>query len=197
VRWRSCSRAPVVSVRESILVSSPPAFPLREVRHAGVNWFAAYTCARHEKSVARQLEERKIDYFLPLYKSWRRWADRRKEVELALFPSYVFVHIDSKERLRVLQLPGVVNLVSFNGSPATLPDSEIEGLRNGLDQGVYAQPHPYLRAGRRVKVVRGPLSGTSGILVRKRDKLRFVISIDVLMRSVAVELNADDIVAAA
>ena len=186
-----------MSVRESILVSSPPAFPLPEVRPAGTNWFAAYTCARHEKSVARQLEERKIDCFLPLYKSWRRWADRRKEIELALFPSYVFVHIDPKDRLRVLQLPGVVRLVCFNGSPAALPKFEIEGLRSGLEHGVYAQPHPYLRAGRRVRVVRGPLSGTSGILVRKRDKLRFVISIDVLMRSVAVELNADDIVAAA
>ena len=186
-----------MSVRESILVSSPLALPPPELHPAGVSWFAAYTCARHEKSVARQLEERGIDCFLPLYKSWRRWADRRKQVELALFPSYVFVRIDPKERLRVLQLPGVVRLVSFNGSLAALPESEIEGLRNCLEEGDYAQPHPYLRIGRRVSVVRGPLSGASGILIRKRDKLRFVISIDVLMRSVAVELNADDIVAAA
>jgi len=160
------------------------------------HWYAAYTYGRHEKSVARQLEERNINCFLPLYKSWRRWADRRKEVELALFPSYVFVRIDPCQRLRVLQLPGVVRLVSFNGSPAVLPESEIEGLRSGLEQGVYAEPHPYLRVGRRVRVVRGPLAGAHGILVRKKDKPRFVISVDVLMRSVAVELNAEDIVAA-
>lgn len=186
-----------MSVRHSILVSSPDALRPPEVRPVEANWLAVYTCARHEKSVARQLEERKINCFLPLYKSWRQWADRRKQVDLALFPSYVFVHIDPRERLRVLQLPGVVRLVSFNGNPAVLPETEIEGLRNGLEQGVYAQPHPYLRTGCRVRVVRGPLAGTSGILVRKKDKLRFVISIDVLMRSVAVELNADDIVSAA
>ena len=187
----------IVSFPESIPVFSGSALALPEVSPIQASWFAAYTCARHEKSVARQLEDRDVDCFLPLYKSWRRWADRRKQIELALFPSYVFVHIDSRERLRVLQLPGVVRLVSFNGSPAALPDSEIEGLRSGLEQGVYAQPHPYLRTGNRVRVVRGPLSGTSGILVRKKDKFRFVISIDVLMRSVAVELNTEDIVAAA
>lgn len=186
-----------MSVRDSIVVSSPLPPLLPGVRSADPYWLAAYTRARHEKSVVRQLTERKIECFLPLYRSWRQWADRRKQVELALFPSYVFIHIDPRERLRVLQLPGVVRLVSFNGTPAALPEREIEGLRNGLEQGVYAQPHPYLRSGSRVRVVRGPLSGASGILVRKKDKLRFVISIDVLMRSVAVELNTDDIAAAA
>jgi transcription antitermination factor NusG len=182
-----------VSAREPVLVSrSVP--PIPEVNAAQVHWYATYTCARHEKSVARQLQERNINCFLPLYKSWHRWADRRKQVELALFPGYVFVHIDPRERLRVLQLPGVVRLVGFNGAPAPLPENDIESLRNGLEQGIYAQPHPYLRTGRRVLVVRGPLAGAQGVLLRKKDKLRFVISIDVLMRSVAVELDAEDIV---
>ena len=185
-----------MSDREPILVSMPTAGHLPEGRPEDANWYAAYTSARHEKSVARQLEERSINCFLPLYRSWHHWADRRKQVELALFPSYVFVHIDPRERLRVLQLPGVVRLVSFNGRPAPLPETDIEGLRSGLEQGIYAQPHPYLRAGRRVLVVRGPLAGARGILLRKKDKLRFVISIDVLMRSVAVELDAEDIVSA-
>ena len=185
-----------MSAGDPILVSIPAAGSTPEVRTAGANWYAAYTNARHEKSVARQLDERSIDCFLPLYRSWHRWADRRKQVELALFPGYVFVHIDPRERLRILQLPGVVRLVSFNGTPAPLPETEIEVLRNGLEQGIYALPHPYLRAGRRVRVIRGPLAGAHGILVRKKDKLRFVISIDVLMRSVAVELDAEDIVAA-
>lgn len=160
------------------------------------HWFAAYTCSRQEKVIARQLQLRQIDCFLPLYQSWRQWADRRKQVELALFPSYIFIRIPLLERLRVLEIPGVVRFVSFDGRPAALPESEIQGLRNGLEHGVYAQPHPYLRTGRRVRVVRGPLCGTQGILVRKKDKMRFVVSIDVLMRSVSVELDPADLVAA-
>ena len=98
------------------------------------NWYAVYTCARHEKYVARQLEERSIDVFLPLYRSWRRWKDRRKEIELALFPGYVFVRTVLQNRLTVLQLPGVVRFVSFNNRPVPLPVEEIEALRGGLEQ---------------------------------------------------------------
>lgn len=152
-------------------------------------WYAAYTCSRYEKHVARQLQERRIDCFLPLYRSWRRWKDRRKQIELALFPSYVFVRMAWPERLRVLDLPGVVRLVSFNGRPAPLPDPEIEALRRGLEQRIYAEPHPYLRVGHKVRVVQGPLAGTRGILALKKDKLRLVISLDVLMRSIAVEVS--------
>jgi transcription antitermination factor NusG len=156
-------------------------------------WNAIYTCARHEKYVAKQLEERSIDHFLPLYRSWHTWKDRRKQVELALFPSYVFVHISVQTRLRVLQLEGVVHLVTFNGQPAALPELEIEALRNGLEQKIYAEPHPYLTVGRKVRVRRGPLLGTEGILIRWKDKLRVVISLEVLMRSVAVEVDAADL----
>jgi transcription antitermination factor NusG len=157
------------------------------------HWYAIYTCARHEKYVARQLEERGIDHFLPLYRSWHTWKDRRKQVELALFPSYVFVNICMQARLRVLQLEGVVHIVTFNGQPAALPQPEIDALRNGLTQRIYAEPHPYLTAGRRVRVCRGPLLGTEGILIRWKDKFRVVISLDVLMRSVAVEVDAADL----
>jgi transcription antitermination factor NusG len=156
-------------------------------------WYAIYTCARHEKYVAKQLEERGITHFLPLYRSWHTWKDRRKQVELALFPSYVFVNICMQARLRVLQLEGVVHIVTFNGQPAALPQLEIDALRNGLAQRIYAEPHPYLTAGRRVRICRGPLLGTEGILVRWKDKLRVVISLDVLMRSVAVEVDAADL----
>ena len=94
-------------------------------------WYAAYTCPRHEKYVARQLDERCIDTFVPLYRSLRRWKDRRTQIELPLFPGYVFVHFNLEQRLRILELPGVVRLVSFNGQPATLPEYEIETLRKG------------------------------------------------------------------
>lgn len=156
-------------------------------------WYAAYTYSRQEKCVARQLEERRIHCFLPMYHSLRRWADRRKQIDLALFPSYVFVHIALRNRLRVLELPGVARLVSFNGQPAPLPERDIETLRDGLERGIYAEPHPYLHTGRRVRVVRGPMAGTQGVLLRKKEKFRFVLSLDVLMRSVAVELDASDV----
>src|SRR5437762_479965 len=112
-------------------------------------WYAACTRSRHEKSIVRQLEERGIEYFLPLYRSVRRWKDRRKELDLVLFPGYVFVHLALAERLRVLQLPGVSRFVSFNGQPAALPNDDVEALRNGLAHSVVAEHHPYLTVGRR------------------------------------------------
>jgi len=159
-----------------------------------VLWYAAYTCSRHEKRVAEQLEERGIEHFLPLYRSVRRWKDRKKELELVLFPGYVFVRLDLADRLRVLQLPGVVRFVSFNGQPASLPGDDIEGLRNGLSHRLVAEHHPFLNVGRRVRVVSGPLSGAQGILVRRRNDSRLVISVEAIMRSVAVEIDATDVV---
>ena len=157
------------------------------------HWYAAHVCSRHEKQVARQLEERRVSCFLPVYRSVRRWKDRRKELDLVLFPGYVFVHLDLKDRLRVLQVPSVVRFVSFRGHPAPLPDSEIEALSNGLAGGVRAEPHPYLKVGRRVRVKYGPLAGAQGILVRRKDKFRVVLSIDLIMRSVAVEVDEADV----
>jgi transcription antitermination factor NusG len=157
------------------------------------SWYALYTCPRHEKRVAKQIEQNRISCFLPLYRSVRRWKDRRKEIDLALFPGYVFVHIALKDRLRVLQLASVVRFVSFNGRPVALPAGEMEALMNGLTRGVRAEPHPYLTVGRRVNVKHGPLAGSQGILVRRKDKFRVVLSLDLIMRSVAVEVDEADI----
>jgi transcription antitermination factor NusG len=143
--------------------------------------------------VAEQIERCRISCFLPLYRSVRRWKDRRKELELALFPGYVFVRIALKDRLRVLQLPGVVRFVSFNGYPVPVPDGEMESLMNGLRSGVRLEPHPYLTVGRRVRVRCGPLARTQGILVRRKDKFRVVLSLDLIMRSVGVEVDESDI----
>jgi transcription antitermination factor NusG len=173
-----------------------------DLNHSGVaptpilgvsRWYAAYTCTNHERRVAQQLSERNVENFLPLYRSVRRWKDRRKELQLALFPSYVFVHMDVKDRLRVLQLPGVVNLVSFGGVPAPLLDSEIEGLRNGLIHDGRVKSHPYLAVGRRVRIVDGPFTGIEGIIVRRKEKLRVVLSISLIQRSVAIEVSESDI----
>ena len=171
----------------------------REVADCGsraTHWYALYTNPRHEKIVAKQLQERCVENFLPLYRTWHRWKDRRKQVELALFPGYVFVRILEQDKLHVLRVPGAVNLVSFNGKLAALPEPEIEALRNALDNEVCAEPCPYLRIGRRVRVVRGPMAGAEGILCRKKDRYRVVISVEVLMRSVALEIDGTDLEAA-
>ncbi len=157
------------------------------------HWLAVYTCARHEKKVAHQLQERGIECFLPLYRSVRRWKDRRKELELVLFPSYIFVRPAFKDRLRVLQLPGVVRFVTFNGEPAVLSGGDIEALRNGMAHRLQPEHHPYLTAGRRVKVVHGPLSGAEGFLSRWKNSSRLVISIDAIMRSISVEIDETDV----
>ncbi len=157
-------------------------------------WYALYTCPRHEKRVAEQVEQRRISCFLPLYRSVRRWKDRRKELELALFPGYVFVRIAPQNRLQVLMLPGVIRLVMFNGQPSALPEEEIESLRRGLAGCVGMTPHPYLQVGRRVRVRSGPMAGLEGILRRRKEGLRLVISIEMLARAVAVEIDEADVV---
>ena len=160
---------------------------------ARLEGYAAYTHARHEKRVAQQLQERGIEHFLPVYHSVRLWKDRRKELEMVLFPGYVFARIELTEKLRVLQLPGVVRFVSFNGQPTALPGEDLQALRNALQQGMRAEHHPFLTVGRRIKVMRGPLTGARGILVRQKTNCRIVISIDAIMRSVAVEIDESDV----
>ena len=157
------------------------------------NWYALYTCSRHEKQVAAHLQQRDIEFFLPLYSSIRRWKDRRVHLQLPLFPSYVFVHTSLDRRIDVLSVPGAVRFVAFNGRPAVLPESDLLRLRAGLDQGLLAQPHPYLKVGRRVRLRSGPLAGTEGILLRKKNQFRLIVSIDLIMRSVAVEIDAADV----
>ena len=143
--------------------------------------------------MAEQIEQRHISCFLPLYRSVRRWKDRRKELELALFPGYVFVRIEPQTRLRVLNLPGVVRMVTFNGQPAALPEAEIESLRRGLAGRARMAPHPYLQMGRRVRLRSGPMAGLEGTLSRRKEGLRLVVSIEMLMRAVAVEVDEADV----
>lgn len=159
-------------------------------------WYAAYTRAQHEKRVADQLAAREVEHFLPLYVTVRHWKDRRVQLHLPLFPGYVFVRLALRERLRVLELPGVVRLVGFNGLPAALPDEEIETMRIGLSRLLRTEPYPYLKVGRRVRIVGGPLVGLEGILLRKKGSLRVVVSLDLIQRSIGVDVEAADIKAA-
>ncbi len=175
---------------------TPLVFPESVADSREPRWYAAYTCANHEKQVAQQLQRRSVEGFLPLYESVRRWKDRRVRLKLPLFPSYVFVHMALRDRLKVLQVPGVANLVSFDGHPAPLSDQDIEAIRACLAGPHPIQPHRYLQRGQRVRVLSGPLAGLTGIVVRQKKTTRFVISFDLLMRSVSVELDSSDLHAA-
>jgi transcription antitermination factor NusG len=157
------------------------------------HWFAAYTCAQHEKRVAAELAMREVEHFLPLYSSVRRWKDRRVTLDLPLFPGYVFVRLALRDRLRVVQIPSVVRLVGFNGLPAALPDEEMKLLRSGLCQSLRAEPHPFLTVGRRVRIIGGPLAGIEGVLKRKRNSLRVVVSLSLIQRAVAVDVDIADV----
>jgi transcription termination/antitermination protein NusG len=157
------------------------------------NWFAAYTNSHHEKRVAEHLAKRQIESFLPLYSAQRRWRNGCKVIlDLPLFPGYVFARIDRRERVRVLEVPGVLSLVGFGREPAPLPDHEIEALRSGLGLRKI-EPHPYLVIGKRVRIKAGALAGMEGVLVRKKNNFRVVLTLDMIMQSVAVEVDADDV----
>jgi transcription antitermination factor NusG len=157
------------------------------------HWYAAYTCAQHEKRVAAELGMRGVEHFLPLYSSVRRWKDRRVQLELPLFPGYVFVRLALRDRLRVVQIRSVVRLVGFGGAPTELPDTEMEIMRSGLSQGLRAEPHPFLTIGRRVAITGGPFAGLEGVLKRKKNSLRVVVSLELIQRSVAVDVDVADI----
>jgi transcription antitermination factor NusG len=156
-------------------------------------WFAVYTSSRHEKRVALHFAEREIEAFLPLYATRHRWRNRCEvTVELPLFPNYVFVRMAARERARILEVPGVLALVGAGKISAPLPDFEIETLRSGMGQR-RIEPHPYLVIGERVRITAGPMTGMEGVLVRKKNNFRVVLALDVIMRSVAVEVDAEDV----
>lgn len=174
---------------------APLSLPCFNTTCGGLQWFAAYVNSRHEKSVVRHLDERCVESFLPLYQATHRWKNGRHLVQLPLFPGYVFVRLASAERTKVLQVPGVNYIVGNHGAPTPLPHIEIEALRNALKRGVVAQPYPYLKIGTRVEIRKGPMEGIVGVLQRWRGQYRVVISVDLIMQSVAVEVDVADVAA--
>ncbi|HKV63629.1 MAG TPA: UpxY family transcription antiterminator [Candidatus Acidoferrum sp.] len=158
-----------------------------------LRWYAAYTRANHEKRVADQLLERGVENFLPQYESVRKWKDRRVLLQLPLFPGYVFVHLALQNRLDVLQVPGVARLVGYAGRPVAVPEDEFARIREFLKKGLHAEPHPHLTIGRRVRVRSGPLEGAEGIVIRRKNGNRLVISLELIQRAMAVDLNAADL----
>jgi transcription antitermination factor NusG len=184
------------SLISATLAQIEPVLPLGTPERdaaADVQWYAAYTRANQEKRVAKQLTWRSVEHFLPMYESVRRWKDRRVRLQLPLFPGYVFVRLALRDRLRVLAVPGVARLVGFDGRPTVVPAEDIEAIRACLERNRNVQPHPYVLCGQRVRVLNGPLAGFSGIVVRQKNRTRFVVSFDVLERSVSVELEGTEV----
>ena len=156
-------------------------------------WFAANTGSCQEKRVAQHLSTRDIEFFLPVYRTISRWKNGlRATIERPLFPGYVFVRIDRTEKVRVLELPGVLSIIGAGREPISLPTEEIQALREASEL-MNLEPHAYLNAGSSARVLRGPLSGMTGIVVRRKNKTRLVLSVDLIMKSVSVEIAEQDL----
>jgi transcription antitermination factor NusG len=176
-----------------VLAESRQPLVLHNVDGNDTRWFAVYTNSRHEKCVAKHFDERHIESFLPLYQKLHHWTKRNcVRLDLPLFPNYVFVHIAPQQRTSVLAVPGVLAMVGHGNTASSLPDVEIESLRSGLQLRKF-EPHPYLVAGERVRITTGSLEGMEGILLRRKNDLRVVLTLDLIKRSVAVEVDAQDV----
>ena len=156
-------------------------------------WYAAYTKPRHEKSLAKFLEESRVECFLPLIEKQRKWSDRITTVEVPLFSGYLFVKTAWDNRFAVIDAPGYVNFVKFGDSIAQIPEGEIEALRVAVQNFITIDPYPFLKKGTPVRVKRVPLQGFEGILEEKNKKHRLILSVNIIERSVAVEIDAADV----
>src|SRR5205807_7719881 len=162
---------------------------VRPSDHA-VGWYAIYTRHQHEKTVAGILTSKGFETLLPLYSAAHRWKDRTKLLSLPLFPCYVFLKGGLERRLDILTTPGIRALVSTEGQPAAIPHSEIEGVRRAVESGASVEPHPLLKCGEWVRIKCGPLAGIQGILVRKKNLYRLVLSVEILGKAASVEIDA-------
>lgn len=158
------------------------------------DWFAVWTRSRHEQVVRAELERKGIQTFLPTLTRWSRWKDRKKKIDWPLFPGYCFARFDPADSLPVLKCSGVVNIVSFEGRPAAIPDYELDSIRLLLGTDLQFDPCPLVREGMMVEVVHGPLTGVIGRLLRKDPAhARLVLSVDLINQAVSVEVDAADV----
>ena len=157
-------------------------------------WYALKTRSRHEKVVRDQLVQRDIDTFLPVCESWRQWKDRKKKVELPLFPGYCFARFPLIERLRVLNVIGVAALVSINQRPEPIREEELAAIQQLVSTKLQYDPHPFLEEGMDVEVVRGPLTGVRGKLLRKDRVTRLVLAVTLVRQAAVVEIHPADVV---
>lgn len=152
-------------------------------------WYVAYTMPRHEKVVAKQLPLRDVETYLPLYRAIHHWKGRKAEVDLPLFPGYVFVKTAITRSVRVLEQPGVIRLVGTNGKATPLRDEEMEQLRASLGF-CKAEPYPFMVPGKNITIKSGPMAGLEGTILRRKGKYRLVVSLELIQRSIVFELDA-------
>ena len=154
-------------------------------------WYALRIRPRFEKLAATHLRDKGYEEYLPLFKSRRRWSDRTKVVELPLFPGYAFCRFDVRNRLPVLVAPGVLSIVGVGKIPASIPEAEICSIQKAVASGLHCEPWSSVPIGHRVSVKRGPLEGLSGTLIEVKSNFRLILSLPLLQRSVAVEIDGD------
>ena len=155
----------------------------------GIRWYALHVHSRKESFVASQLEGQGIECFLPQYKSLRKWSDRMKEVELPLFPSYLFSRFDFQNRRPIVMTPGILQIVGNGRVAIPVPDEEVSAIQAAVHSGLQHQPWPFIELGERVRVKHGNLAGLEGILVNFKGNHRVVLSVSLLQRSVALEVD--------
>jgi transcription antitermination factor NusG len=164
--------------------------PLDDGPKGQPSWFAVHTQHQHEKAAANSLTCKGFEVFLPLYSTVRRWSDRNKEISLPLFSSYLFLRGGLDRQLSILTTPGVFGVVSFAGVPAVIPDAEIDAVRQAITTGAHVNPHPFLKTGDWVRITQGPLEGLEGILLRTKGQFRLVLSVEIIQKSVVMEVDA-------
>lgn len=152
-------------------------------------WYAVYTVVRHEKTVNSSLAEKDIETFLPLREEVSRWKDRRKRVHLPLFPGYLFVNMLLLDRWSVLNTRGVVRILGINGNPVPVSVEQIDAIKRVLESKLKYDPYPYFTQGREVVITNGPLQGIKGRILERRGNYRLILSIDIILRSVVVEVD--------
>jgi transcription antitermination factor NusG len=157
------------------------------------SWFVVQVIPRHEKRVDTILQQQNYGHFLPMRRTRRKWSDRVKVIEQPLFPGYVFVHTQSCSVGKIHRMPGFIRIVSFGGKPCPVPDIQIEALQRIIDSKRDICPIPYLAVGQKVQIVTGSLSGLIGIVSHYRNCGRLVVSIDLIMRSIVVEIDAEEV----
>ena len=172
----------------------PEGLTLQAVSDRGTDsapWFAINARPRYEKMVAAMLAYKGCSAYLPLYRKRRKWSDRVVEIDYPLFPGYLFCRFHATQRRPVITTPGVVSVLGASGQPEPIPEHEITAIQNMLRSGFPVEPHPHLREGERITISKGPLRGVDGFLVKTKSHLKVVVSVTILHRSVAVELDQE------
>lgn len=161
------------------------------IQNGMMPWYALRVKSNFEKLTSQILQQKGYEAFLPTYHTRNRWSDRMKSVERPLFPGYLFCRFDQGDRLPILVTPGVVSVVGLGKTPAPIPEAEIQSVKGIIRSGLPATPWPFVRVGQRLVMERGPLRGIEGILQEIKSQYRFIVSVDLLQRSVAAEVESD------